>query len=235
LLLNNIPFFKLDRFTFQTKNTQQMKKLILSAIATAITFSAVNAQSIAIGPEAGLNLTTVNVKSSGASLNTGFGIGGRVGAVAEIAFTKNLYFRPGLQFSMLGGKDGDYPSGTTITINYLQLPLNVVYKLGKEGEGRFYFGVTPYLGYALGGKYKNSTISESLKIGSDDATDNVKALDFGAGVKVGYELPMGFYADAAFLQGLSNNQPGGNSDNKMTNRIITVGVGYFLFRTGGKK
>lgn len=212
-----------------------MKKIILSAMAALITAGAANAQ-IRFAPEVGLNLSSVGGKSAGASMNSGMNIGARIGAVADIGITDHIFVRPGIQFSMMGGKNGDLKYGTedaTLAINYIQVPVNLLYKLNGAGEGGLYFGLVPYFGYALGGKHKIGSESKSLEIGSDEAKDDIKALDLGAGIKVGYELPMGLYVDAAFIQGLANLVPGGNSDNKMTNRNITIGVGYFI--NGAKK
>jgi hypothetical protein len=46
---------------------------------------------------------------------------------------------------------------------------------------------------------------------------------------------MGLYVDASFVQGLTNNMPGGDADNKMSNRNITIGVGYFILGSKAKK
>jgi len=213
-----------------------MKKVILSAVAALITAGAANAQ-IRFAPELGLNLASLNGKymvgTASTSVNSGMSIGARIGAVADIGITENIYVRPGIQFSMLGGKD--FPvSGIDMSINYIQVPISVLYKLSGSDNNGLYFGLVPYFGFALGGKMKDEDGSESLKIGSDEAKDNVKPLDFGAGVKVGYELPMGLYFDASFMQGLANLVPGGNSDNKYMTRNITIGVGYFLMKGAGK-
>lgn len=215
-----------------------MKKFIFATLTGLLSAGLASAQ-IGIAPEIGLNLASLNGKGGGESMSSGMKIGGRVGAMVEFGLTKNIYLRPGLQYSMLGGKNGDLNEGmdvdVTETINYLQVPVNVLYKFGKPGEGRFYVGLVPYVGFALSGKAKVDDLSVDLEIGSDEIKDDVKPLDFGAGIKVGYELPMGLYADASYMLGLSNNLPGGDSDNKMSNRNITIGVGYFVFRKGEKK
>ncbi len=214
-----------------------MKKLIVAALAAIVSVSAANAK-IGIAPELGLNIASLNGKSIGEGMNSGMKIGARIGAVADIGVTEHIFVRPGLQFSMMGGKDGDLGDDHSIALNYLHIPINVLYKTGSEGDGRFYVGLVPYLNYALGGKFKTSAGDADIEFGSDEAKDDLKSLDFGAGIKVGYELPMGFYVDASFMQGLSNLIPGGDADNKMANRNISIGVGYFVFRTGdggGKK
>ncbi len=214
-----------------------MKKIIFATIAALLSAGFASAQ-VGIAPELGLNLASLTGKGGGNSMSSGMLVGARIGGMVELGLTKNIYLRPGLQFSMMGGKGGDLKvlnTDLTESINYIQVPINILYKLGKAGDGRFYAGLEPYLGFAIGGKYKGGGNSEDLKIGTDDKTDDVKPLDFGAGIKVGYELPMGLYFDVAYLLGITNNLPGGNSDNKMSNRNFTIGVGYFILHKGDKK
>lgn len=209
-----------------------MKKLITFLAFASLSSFTTQAQ-ISIGPEVGFNLTSVQAKAEGVSANLDSKAGFRIGAIADIGLTSHLFLRPSIQYAMFGGKDGDVKKLTnesaTFSINYLHIPVSVLYKFGETGLGRFYVGVTPYLGYAFGGKTKFAGIEKDLEIGSDKDKDDIKPLDFGAGIKVGYELPLGLYVDASFLQGFSNNDPVGNSDNKQTNRLITIGVGYYLF------
>jgi len=207
-----------------------MKKFIAILALSAATITTASAQ-LRFGPEVGLNLTSIQSKMDGTSDNSDMKVGARIGGVVDIPVTGGLYVRPGIQFSMMGGKEKQDFFGTTVTstlnLNYIQVPVNVLYKFGQEGDGRFYVGVTPYLGFGIGGKVKVEDVSADIKFGSGDDAD-VKSMDFGAGIKVGYELPMGLYVDVAFLQGLSNNVPNGNSDFKSTNRNITIGVGYLF-------
>jgi opacity protein-like surface antigen len=233
---NFAPRYAINKH-FHTNQTQHTMKKIVFATLTGLLSAGLASAQIRIAPELGLNLASVSGKNGGESMSSGMKIGGRVGAIVEFGLTKNIYLRPGLQYSMLGGKNGDLNEGmdvdVTETINYLQVPVNVLYKLGNPGEGRFYVGLVPYVGFALSGKGKIDDKSFDLEIGSDKDKDDLKPLDFGAGIKVGYEMPMGLYVDASYMLGLTNNLPGGDADNKMSNRNITIGVGYFLF--GGEK
>src|ERR1043165_1174974 len=195
-----------------------MKKIILAAVAATLVSSAANAQNISFGPEIGLNLSSLTGKTAGKSDNSSILPGARIGAVADIGVTEHIFVRPGIQFSMMGGKDDVAGVEVKTMINYIHVPVNVLYKLGEEGESRIYFGIVPYFGYAVSGKQKIGDNSTDLKIGTKEHEDNLKPMDFGAGVKVGYEFPMGLCVDAAFLQGLTNLVPGGDADNKTNTR-----------------
>lgn len=212
-----------------------MKKIVLT-IASLITLSAAQAQ-VRFGPEVGLNLSSVNSKATNPLTNavdrqtSDMKVGFRIGGVADIALTSHLYLRPGVFFSQMGGKEDILGSDFKATYNYIQVPVNVLYKLGTDGGGRFYFGLLPYVGFAIGGKYELASQEVDVEVGDDVAKDDLKALDLGIGIKAGYELPFGMYFDASFMQGVANTAPGGNSDNKNNNRLITIGIGYLF---GGK-
>jgi hypothetical protein len=209
-----------------------MKKIILSAAVAVLTAGAANAQ-LSIAPEIGLNMSSMTSSGGGVTLKTGMAIGGRIGAMAEFGITEHIFVRPGIQFSMMGGKGGDLPSGVSYNLNYIQVPVNVLYKLGEEGSGRLYAGLAPYFGFAIGGKVKTDNGSTDLKIGSDADKDDFKAMDLGLGPKVGYELPMGLYVDAAYLFGLANIDP--QSGVTTHNGCFTIGVGYFVMKGAAKK
>ncbi len=204
-----------------------MKKIIFAAAAALSLMAGAAQAQTSFGLEAGLNLTSLGGKVVSESTNSGIMAGARVGGVADIMLTDAIYFRPGIQFSLMGGKNGDFHD-LSFNINYLQIPLNVLYKLGEEGSNRFYFGLTPYVGVALGGKVKSGSSSEDLKIGDKEGEDDIKRLDFGLGAKVGYEFSMGFGVDASFNQGLSNVFTTSGFDLK--NRNISIGLNYFFGR-----
>jgi hypothetical protein len=132
-----------------------MKKFIFATLTGLLSAGLASAQ-IRIAPEVGLNLSSVNMKLGGESLSASMKVGGRVGAMVELGLTKNIFLRPGVQYTMLGGKNTLSFMGVdidaTTTINYIQVPVNVLYKFGNPGESRFYVGLVPYVGFALSAK-----------------------------------------------------------------------------------
>jgi hypothetical protein len=205
-----------------------MKKLLLSLLSVAIIATAANAQ-ICIAPELGLNMANMTFKSnnpqnsgpSGSSMKAGLGIG----AIVDIGFTDNLFLQPGLFYLMNGC---NLSGGGSINVSTIQIPVNVEYKLGEVGSGRFFFGVGPYLGYNIGGNYKFNGMSSSLKIGSDAKSDNLTAMDLGFGINLGYQLANNFYARAHYQMGLSNLQPGGDANNSTKTSAVGITVGYYF-------
>lgn len=206
-----------------------MKKLILSLTAVSLFATASNAQ-LAIAPELGLNLANMAFKTPSVTLNTSMKVGLAVGGVVDLGITDNIYFQPGIFYLM----NGCNYTGGSYNVSTLQIPLNFEYKFGKDGGTRFFVGVGPYLGYNVGGKVKDDQLgSSSLKIGSAKADangpgDDLKALDLGFGVNVGYLLTSGFYARAHYQMGLVNLDPNGDSNNTVTTSAVGITIGYYL-------
>ena len=198
-------------------------------MAAFITTTAANAK-LKVGVQAGVNLPSVTGKSLGKKRNSDISIGGRFGGLVDLQVADHICIRPGIEYNLLGGVNGDLGNDVNWLFHYINVPVDVLYTMGKEGENHFYVGLTPYIGYMVSGQSKASGVTKTLEIGSDQTKDNVLPWGFGAGVKVGYEFAKGFFVDAAFYHGLVNILPGGNGDNSIYNRNITLGGGYFFMR-----
>lgn len=226
-----------------------MKKLFLFTAFAVTTGIATQAQ-VKFGAHAG-----INAASSTAEYPTGTGtatekvnykskVGLTIGVVAEIALSDALAFRPELNFTQKGGKYKNsetvfgmtYSQESTISTNYLEIPLNILYKF-EAGGGNIFVGAGPSIGYGLSGKdkYKNTigtTTSEgsaNIKFdGKDNATatgndEHLKALDFGANFLAGYQLSNNLFFKASYTIGLSNINPDDNSSLKNKGFGFTIG------------
>lgn len=257
-----------------------MKKAILSAVVLAATAGIASAQ-FSIAPEVGVSIynnrgkvqTTsfvgTSTESKSVSADPTFGIKG--GVNAKYGLTSRVSLQAGIFYVGKGYKDKNdisytVPGTTTtvtqknenkISIDYLELPINVQYNVhDKDGAGIFVFA-GPYLGYAFGGKEKMNThittngvtvdneTTRNLDIGSDDSNDGVlpkgddwKAFDYGAQIGVGYTLPIGLYFRAQYQMGFADVRPNdlGNStlglpkvDYNQKNWGFAVTAGYWLF------
>jgi hypothetical protein len=216
-----------------------MRKIYLAVVLSLVAAVAVNAQGLGI--KAGINLANFAFDPElEESLDMLFGF--HAGIVYEVELTDALFFGPGLMFSQKGSKfsfneyDDDFESEININaktiINYLEIPLNLVYKMDLGGAN-LVFKAGPYLGYAINGKEKlemdvmgtSINVSEDIEFGSGE--DQMRRLDYGINAGVGLEFT-GFKIGAQYGLGLSNLA--NDDDYKMKNRVIGVSVGYFLGR-----
>jgi hypothetical protein len=208
-----------------------MKRILLSFSFLALVSIAANAQA-RFGVQAGTAIANVKSKTGSVKVSYDSRIGFTVGGVAEIPFSKQLSFQPALSFTQKGAKLTEGDSKYNLNINYLELPLNVVYKL-DAGAGKVFFGAGPSVAFAVSGKSKYEIAGvksdEDIKFGNGDQ-DDMKSLDLGGNVLTGYELANGAYIGLNYNLGISNLSNDNNS--KTTNNYIGVRIG-FLF--GGKK
>lgn len=156
-----------------------MKKQ-LPALATSFLLLAASASqaqtTVSFGPRLGANLTTFAYSGVSTGLDaTNHQLGVQVGGTLNLSLGK-VAFQPSLLFSQKGAElkgSEQQTSGSTSTrvnatltprLNYLELPLNVVYTVG--GDHGFQVFAGPYLavGVGGGGSYKVSLDSNDPDI-----------------------------------------------------------------------
>lgn len=137
-----------------------------------------------------------------------------------------MSFQPALNFVQKGTKLEQDDVKDIVTYNYLEVPLNFVYRTQKE-QG-FFIGAGPSVAFGLSGKEKYSDFQNSadskVKFGSGD--DEVKSIEFGVNALAGYKFGNGFLFSANYNLGLSNIQNGSSDE------MGTVKNRYFAFKIG---
>jgi hypothetical protein len=205
-----------------------MKKLLFTIAlltVTALTF----AQTINFGIRAGLNLSKQsadNANNYGASSLAGFNAGG----IVDIGF-KSFSIQPGVFFSTKGEKNT--PEGENIayktTLNYIEVPVNLLYKSTIAAKTNIHFGGGPYIAYGL-----SENVTANGQPYSTNNTFNFKNPDYGVNFIAGLTLNH-LIIDAGYGLGVANLlsqtiiHESGSSDVTIKNRVISLSVGY-LFR-----
>ena len=206
-----------------------MKKIII-VILFIITAGKITYGQIAF--ESGLNMANLALKAGGTKVNTSFKPGFAFGVVADTRLSQHIYFQPGAFYEMTGCKTTTDPKGSYY-LNTVNVPLNIEYKTGEKCGRRFFAGAGPYVSYNISGNYTTvaydniPSTSTPITIGTGN-TSNIKAVDMGVGVNVGYILKNKLYARARYQQGLINLFPNGNSDNSIKSSEIGVTIGYIF-------
>ncbi|WP_316827626.1 porin family protein [Pedobacter miscanthi] len=226
-----------------------MKKLVLSLLTVAGLGFAASAQTnnIKIGVKAGVTFPTFGTSGTenqgdNWKTNTSFYVGGTV----DIAVSDMFSIQPGLSLIGKGGKadlseyHAELGNSYTLTGNaklstmYIELPVNAVVNF-NTGSGKFFIGAGPYYAMAISGKtktaatltYGGTSVSDSsnedIKFGKDGS---MKRGDFGVNFLAGYQLNNGFNIHAGYGLGLSNLDYSDASASKVTNRVLSVGVGF---------
>lgn len=197
-----------------------MKKMFFAAIAV-VGFSAVGMaqQQVKFGPKAGVNFANVS------GLESDMKVGFHVGAVAEIKFNEKFSIQPEVLYSTQGTKFDIGQGEVKWNNDYINVPIMAKYYI-IDG---FSVEAGPQIGFLMKAEQKG-TIGD-LK-GTQDVKDlyNYKSVDFGIGLGLAYDLPMGFFINARYNLGLSKMRDvaniGGISTKDQKNNVIQVGVGY---------
>ena len=213
-----------------------MEKLMLVVVlVSALTTSYVQAKiPFKFGAQAGFNLTKIRHSE------LYFGVkqvdmvykylpGAQIGLVCEYAINDVVAVQSSILFTTQGGQtessilwedtvtgllvDNGSKQTDTHELNYIQLPVNTVYKLDIGGT-KLLFQAGPYLGYALNGKrrcYEPYRYENAIRLGNYDSIDAVKRFDFGVGLGAGLQfidiMQIGLLCNIGFAN-LSNSKNG---------------------------
>ncbi len=189
-----------------------MKKalLVLSFIATSVSFVFAQQSGVKFGIKGGVNFSSLTASGGGYSINSGNVTSFHVGGVADISLSDVLSVQPGVLYSNKGA------SGSTL--GYIEVPVNLIYSSGS-GSGKFFFGAGPYFGYGV-------SASNGNKFGS--GTNDVANPDFGINILAGYRLESGLAFNVNYGYGLANLNNDKSSGYTVKNSVTSISIGYFF-------
>ncbi|MEP7373706.1 MAG: porin family protein [Chitinophagaceae bacterium] len=188
-------------------------------------------QKTSFGITGGASLANMHLKSGDISISVDNKIGLTVGVFADVAISENFSFQPALNYVQKGAKNKmtDIGYESKLTLNYIELPFNFLFK-PEMPRVRFFAGGGPSIAYALSGTEKESGNGNTYKykFGNNPDDDDLKALDFGANFLTGIETKNGFLVSVNYNLGLSNLAPGSSSDGTIKSRYFGFKVGCML-------
>jgi hypothetical protein len=187
-----------------------------------------HAQQTAIGFNAGATLATYKMKSSDESATSNLKVGFTTGFVIDIPVGKKASFQPEIQFTQKGGISKEpveeNNNRKTTTFNYLEIPLNMLYKIGSP-KSRFYIGGGPSVAFGISGKSKDEVSEYPITFGKSNSGE-FKRLDLGLNLLAGYHFGNGIFISFNYNFGLNNLVIGGDSNNSFKNKYFGLRLGY---------
>ncbi len=166
-----------------------MKNLVYLLVGSFILLTTnLKAQEPEFGVKAGLNLSNMSIDdSSDKTMKTGF----HAGVFTKMPFTDVFSVQPELLFTTKGVKhsfDNLLAEGeTNFNLNYIGLPINLVYNLSDDFE--FHFG--PYIGYLANANVDaNTEILNFLDIDTGDNIDRDHFKSFDLGLTAGLNFSL---------------------------------------------
>lgn len=204
-----------------------MKKVLFSLAALFI--AGASFAQVKFGVTAGPSFSSYTSKANGDKETSKLMTGLRAGVSVDLPLADEFYIQPSLLYVGKGGKMEAGSLDLKTRLNYLELPINFMYK-PEVGAGNLFIGLGPYLAYGLGGKHEladnnGNKVESDVEWGNDNLTQ-FKRLDAGANFQVGYEFPMGFNVGLHTDLGLVNVRGNGDDDNSFRNTSFGVSVGY---------
>ncbi len=177
------------------------------------------------------------------------------GFIANIPFGtgSNFYFQPGILFANKGRKfSQSYDTTVSQTLyvnsseffNYLDVPLNLVYKFRLGKTAKFIIGAGPYASFFYTGKLRTETMSKDGHLTVDENKDpavgngagKYAVLDYGANGLAGFEFGRVFLT-ANYSRGLKDFYKPENYTATMKHEVMGITAGVFIDKLGrpGKK
>ncbi|MBO0932869.1 porin family protein [Fibrella aquatilis] len=181
------------------------------------------------GIQGSVQSSNLSISSSGVNISFDRKIGFRAGVMVDLPFGSDaLSFRPQFLYSTKGFSlpssfGGGTGSGNSLTLNYLEVPLQFMYGL-SAGSGKVTLGAGPYVAYLL--SQSDGTTSSSTV---DDAQNR---FDLGATLSAGYDTAGGLTLSAYFSPGFINlakdASQGTGTSTSLLNTAFGLNIGYFF-------
>jgi len=218
--------------------TRLISLLMIMALSASVAMAQDNGK-MSFAVLGGVNFQNLNGKAyNGDKLNNDMLLGFHFGANAMIPIAPEFYFQPGLLFSIKGDKNKSAESTSTTKINYLEMPLNMVYRAAL-GNGFVMLGFGPYLAYGISGNVKTTgsslTLDRKIKFkstvgaGDDLLVPYYKAFDAGGNIFIGYEMASGIFLqlDTQFgMLNISSDYQDPNDKSVVKNTGFGLSAGY---------
>lgn len=168
------------------------------------------------------------------------------GFIANLPFKTggNFYFQPGIYFYNKGRKfSARYDTTVSQTlyvnasefINYIEVPLNLVYKFPLGRNAKFMLGAGPYLSFFYTGKLKTETVAkngdytldENKNPGVGDAPGKYAVMDYGVNGLAGFEFGRVFLT-ANYSRGLKDFYKPDTYTGTLRHEVMGMSVGVFI-------
>jgi hypothetical protein len=202
-------------------------KRILFILSLIFTTASCFAQNYTFGIKGGVNFSHQGVFYSSAAPDVRTLVGYHVGGVLDIGF-KSFSIQPGILFSTKGNKESvdifalGKPTFTTTKLNYIEVPVNLLYKFNAGQALKVFIGGGPYAAYGLsGGWYVSGQKLGSIVFGGDD---NYKRFDYGVNFTAGFEVKKLILVGASYGLG-ADLYPNAT---KLKNHVLGLSVGYLF-------
>ena len=197
-----------------------MKRLIVTSCLFLALSLTTQAQIFKLGLKGGVNYAnqngtaiTVNNKNYKTEAITNY----HIGLLAEVNLGKRFSIQPEILYSKQGSTyTGNIPGFFRTKLDYISLPVEGKFKITEKIS----FEAGPQLGILMSSRLK--TNNSNLKI------EGLKTLDFAINAGLQYNINKGAFVQGRYVFGLTDTGLSGNSNNRNTNSVIQLSIGYLF-------
>lgn len=249
-----------DHSSFHILLTYMNYLITKGLLASTLLFAANAAQAqITIGARVGANLANAHIETRSlftTDTDTKGKIGAQLGLTLNAQFGKLavqpsvLFSQKGVQLSQAGtatinGTTTTFSNKSDAVLNYLEVPINLVYTFGEEQGFQIFAG--PYVGVGLGGNDKRDTrtiettpsgvvnnyssiVTYDVRFGEGRKENSIyyRTINVGLNGGIGYKIGA-LQAQLGYAYGLSNMMPKYYGDSvTRKDRTVQLSLTYFL-------
>jgi hypothetical protein len=227
-----------------------MKKtiFIFTAFIFCLSFTALS-QKTRVGITGGISFANLSRTIGGADKDGEYRIGVTGGMQLEVPLGKKnkFSFQPDMRYIQKGASQ--IPTTPLLNkiytaLRYAELATNFVRNCNGK-KGTFYLGGGPYIGLPLPSKNVTHApgapnVETDISFGNAIAND-LRGVDFGGNVVMGYRMRNGIFVSANYIQGARNLVPDdklalpGSADDKIKNIAFAIRFGYLFSNTAKEK
>lgn len=214
-----------------------MKKLFLAAAIMVMTVNFAVGQN-RFGLAGGVSVSNMTQKLLGEKVSGLYQAGVVFGVLADMPMEKNGSFQPGINFIQKGTHNkktiGNPDQKTKLTLNYIELPLNVLFKIPRT---KITVGGGPAFAFGVGGHgvVETNNVPQEIDINfGEDDEDDFKAYDVGLNAQAAYNFSSGLFVAINYTYGINSLFADKSPDGQLYNMSGSVRVGYLFDCTARK-
>lgn len=206
-----------------------------SFIVSGQSFTA-SEQSVRLEFKGGFSLSNQSVNAMGKTVKGTYLIGFRAGMLFNIDATDEFSIQPGIFYSnkgyqynqalSIGTQTEPKPIMGKVQLNYMEAPVNAIYKLELTRTTNVYFGGGGYVGYGLSGTYIMQGQKTDIAFAKAIDGFQFKNPDYGVNGVVGSQISEHVLLEANYSLGLSNLSLYQGS--VIHNRSMGLSIGYLF-------
>jgi len=230
----------------------KLQSMLLTTALFAATIGQAQKNESSVYLRAGVNLANVSIKDNGTIDEANMLPSFQVGMQGDIPVTSFLSLQPGILFTGKGSKtqmgnttDANYYRATSNPY-YIEVPMNITFKLPLNKESKFFAGAGGYAAMGIAGNRKADgkifgvafSNKERIDFSNDDPTTSgeegagfgiMKRFDFGLTGTAGFE-GNAIVVAANYGLGLAKLQSGttNGTDNNNKHRVLSITIGFKL-------